>query len=95
MWKWLYNSQGKPIAFAYREFVFSKRGRYLGILSKDQVWNGEYVGSIVNDDVLLYQIDHPTEVKDAPSPQSCPGVPSPPGDRRATGVQTGFRDVRV
>ncbi|HSI73158.1 MAG TPA: hypothetical protein VK934_08260 [Fimbriimonas sp.] len=95
MWTWLYNTKGKAVAFIHKGNVFSTRGKFVGVLKGKVVWNSEYMGEIVDEDLFLYRVDHPTEVMDSPIHLPNPGAPSAPGDKRAVGMKGGFRDVRV
>ncbi len=49
MGKWLYSTQGKPIAFVKEEEVFTCDGRRIGKLEGKKVTNKGYIGEIVRD----------------------------------------------
>jgi hypothetical protein len=95
MWEWLYNTKGKAVAVIFKGNVYSVRGKYVGVLKGTIVWNTDYVGEIVDEDLFLYKLDHSSERVDTPIHLPNPGPPSPPGDRRAIGMKGGYRDVRV
>lgn len=66
---WLYDSRGQAIAFVQQKLVYDKTRRFLGELRGTQVWNGYYVGEIINSNRL---------VKKTPPPAGFVGTPSIP-----------------
>ncbi len=56
MARWLYNSDGDPIAFISGTNVYTRRGDFFGKLYEDKtVWNGDYLGELFADDRLIYE----------------------------------------
>jgi len=51
---WFFDSIGNPIAFAIDNAVWSIKGRYIGYLLGNEIWNGEYMGEVVYRNRLLY-----------------------------------------
>jgi len=62
--KWLYNSQGKPIAFinSNGDKVYSYDGRFIGRLIGDRVMNGGYIGEVVMGDYIFRNIYEPVNI---------------------------------
>jgi hypothetical protein len=96
MTRWLYDSDGDPVAFLQSESVFSSRGDYLGKLDSDQqVWNGEYIGEIIADDRFVFN------TKKLFGRRKMPGIPRLPGFhgeapfKGAFTVPLGYRDVDI
>jgi hypothetical protein len=93
MAEWLFNSEGKPIAFVNGNDVFTRTGRFLGRLTEKELWRGEYQGEIVRENRLLYKMNnvHPTHAR-PPKPVK-PAIPSIPGSKGSNGLPSGYRDV--
>jgi hypothetical protein len=93
--KWFYNSKGRAIAFSVEKNVFTRRGRFLGALDGEDVWNGRYIGSIVDGDQILYRLNYQSGTKDAPIPPGSPGISSIPSDRAGRGIRSGYKDLDI
>ncbi len=96
MARWLFNSDGDPIAFISGANVFTRRGDFLGKLYEDKtVWNGDYVGELYADDRLIYDA---RKLKGSRGIPGMPGLPDFIGEPPFKGPMTlplGFRDVET
>src|SRR5512146_2886248 len=96
MARWLYNSDGDPIAFISGSNVYSQKGDFFGRLYEDKtVWNGDYVGELFADDRLIYDARKLHGSRGIPG---IPGLPSFIGEPDFKGPVTlplGFRDVEI
>ena len=94
MVRWLYDSEGDPIAFIADDRVFTKIGDFVGILYPDQqIWNGDYIGEIYADDRWFF---NETNLHCARSLPKTPGLPPFAGAPAFRGPLTppmGYRDV--
>jgi len=52
--KWLFNSQGLPIAFVENDDVFTADRKYIGEVINDEVYNVAYKGEVCPDDRLYF-----------------------------------------
>jgi hypothetical protein len=93
MARWLYDSQGHPIAFVSRENVFSWSGRFIGKLDGNEIWHGRYKGEIVREDRFLYKLTKGSVIRGTPGTPGTPGIPGIPGSKGAIGMPAGYRDV--
>ena len=94
MTRWLYDSDGDPIAFIQNENVFSARGDYLGKLdSEEQVWNGEYIGEIWADDRFIFDARKLHGRRKMPGLPTLPGFHGEPTFKGAITIPLGYRDV--
>ncbi len=96
MARWLYNSDGDPIAFISGQNVFTRWGSFLGRLYEDNtVWNGEYVGELFAGDRLIYD---ERRLHGSRGITGLPGLPEFIGEPEYRGALTlplGFNDVRI
>lgn len=92
--RWLYNSDGDPIAFITGSNVYSLRGDFVGKLYEDNsVWNGEYVGELFADDRLIYDARKLKGTRGIPGMPGLPGFVGEPDYRGPITVPLGFHDV--
>ncbi len=96
MARWLYNSDGDPIAILSGQNVFTRRGDFFGRLYEDNtIWNGDYVGELFAADRLIYD---ERRLRGSRSLPSLPGLPEFAGEPEYRGALTlplGFNDVRI
>ncbi len=96
MTRWLYNSDGDPIAFLSGQNVFTHRGDFFGKLYEDNtVWNGDYVGELYAGDRLIFDERRLHGMRGIPG---LPGLPEFIGEPEFKGALTlplGFHDVRI
>lgn len=94
MSRWLYNSDGDPIAFISGRYVFSRMGSFVGMLYQDDtVWNGDYIGEVFGGDRLIQDVRTLRETRGIPG---LPGLPSFIGEPEYRGPVTiplGFCDL--
>jgi hypothetical protein len=96
MVRWLYNSDGDPVAYVSGEYVFSARGNFVGKLYPDQqVWNGNYVGEIYADDRLIYNTEILHGNRGVPGSPGLPGFAGQPAFKGPCTVPLGYNDVDV
>jgi hypothetical protein len=94
MVRWLYNSDGDPIAFVDRQYVFSARGDFVGRLYEDnQVWNGEYMGEIFADDRLVFNANKLHGSRTLPGFPGLPGFSGEPDFRGPITIPLGYHDL--
>ncbi|MEZ0325186.1 MAG: 4-fold beta flower protein [Fimbriimonas sp.] len=92
---WLYNSKGRPIAFKDGRNVFSRKGKFLGQIEGEDVWNGRYFATIVDGDTILCKLEPPGEPRSAPAPPGAPLTPGLPSDRAGKTLRGGYRDLSL
>ncbi len=96
MARWLYNSDGDPIAFISRQNVFTRRGAFLGRLYEDNtVWNNDYVGELYADDRLIYDERTLHGTRGAPGLPGLPEFTGEPAFKDALSLPLGFVDIRI
>ena len=96
MARWLYNSDGDPIAFISGTHVFTRRGDFLGKLYEDNsVWNGDYVGELYADDRLIYDARALKGLRGIPGMPGLPAFIGEPGFKGPITLPLGFRDVET
>jgi len=96
MARWLYNSDGDPVAFVSGEHVFSLRGDFVGKLYPDQqIWNGEYIGEIYADDRLIYNAAKLHGTRRLPELPGLPGYAGEPGFKGPFTLPQGYHDVNL
>ncbi len=95
MTKWLFDSHGKPIAFLSLNHVFSPGGKFLGNLDGMEVWKGKYIGQIYKEDRLLYKKGKGYSSKGVPPIPATPPTPTPPGNKTALILPSGYEDVKL
>ncbi len=95
MSNWLYNSKGRAVAFRDGKYVFSRKGKFLGQIEGEDVWNGRYFGTIVDSDTILCKLEPPGEPKSPPMPPGAPLTPGVPSDRMGKPMRGGYRDVNL
>ncbi|RPJ39652.1 MAG: hypothetical protein EHM21_15470 [Chloroflexi bacterium] len=96
MARWLYNSDGDPIAFISGTHVFTRQGNFLGKLYEDNsVWNGEYVGELYADDRLIYDARKLKASRGIPGLPGLPGFIGEPNFKGPLTLPLGFRDVET
>ena len=95
MTRWLYSSRGEPIAFVHGEYVFSSTGRFVGRIDGTEVWHGNYIGEIVDDDRFLRRRGTGKENvnRGRGGTPGSPGVPGRPGNKGGHGLAGNFADV--
>ncbi len=94
--RWLYNSDGDPVAFIQRESVYSTRGDYVGKLYPDQqVWNGEYIGEIYSDDRFVFDVSRLHGNRKMPGMPTLPGFFGEPAFKGLITLRFIFRDVEL
>ena len=95
MAEWFFDSGGSPIAFVSGDNVFSRSGQFVGRLEDGEVWNGHYVGEIVNGDRFLHKYGRSPVIQGMPGLPPSPGMPGLPGSRGAIGLLGGYTDVEI
>ena len=96
MTRWFYNSDGDPIAFLWKESVFTARGDFVGILYPDnQIWNGDYVGEVFQEERLIYNTRTLFGTRPLPRMPGLPAMAGEPVFRGPITVPLGFRDVDI
>ncbi len=94
MVRWLYNSDGDPVAFISGENVYTAQGNFVGRLYSDQqVWNGEYIGEIHADDRLIYNAVRLHGTRSLPGLPGLPVFSGEPGYKGPFTLPQGYRDV--
>jgi hypothetical protein len=96
MERWLYNSDGDPIAFISGTHVFTCRGNFFGKLYEDNtVWNGDYVGELFADDRLIYDARTLKGSRGIPGLPGLPGFIGEPNYKAPVTLPLGYRDVET
>ncbi len=96
MTRWLYNSDGDPIAFVSGTYVYTRRGDFLGRLYEDNsVWNGDYIGELFADDRLIYDGRALKGSRGIPGMPKLPGFVGEPDFKGPVTIPLGFRDVET
>ncbi len=96
MARWLYNSDGDPIAFISGQYVFTRRGTFLGRLYEDNtVWNNDYVGELYAGDRLVYDERTLHGSRGIPGIPGLPEFTGEPEFKDALSLPSGFSDVRI
>lgn len=96
MTRWLYNSDGDPIAFITGTNVFSLHGDFVGKLYEDKsVWNGDYVGELFADDRLIFDGRKLKGSRGIPGIPGLPGFTGEPDFKGPITIPLGFRDVEI
>ena len=96
MTRWLYNSDGDPIAFIFNVNVYSCRGDFIGKLYEDNtVWNGEYVGEIYDDQRLIYDDRKLKGSRGIPGMPGLPGFVGEPDYKGPMTLPMGYRDILI
>jgi hypothetical protein len=94
--RWLFNSDGDPIAFISNVSVYSARGDFIGKLYDDNtVWNGEYIGEIYQDDRFVFD---ERKLRPARGIPGIPGLPSfvrEPDFKGPISLPLGLKDVNI
>jgi hypothetical protein len=94
MTRWLYNSDGDPIAYIQGTSVYTRLGDFVGKLYADNtVWNGDYVGELFFGDRLIYDGRKLHGSRGIPGLPSLPGFVGDPDFRGPITIPLGFRDV--
>lgn len=92
--RWLYNSDGDPIAFVSGSSVYSPRGDFIGRLYEDNtIWNGDYLGELWADDRVIYDTRKLFTARGLPGMPTLPGFVNDPPFRGPVTIPLGFRDV--
>ncbi len=95
MSRWLYNSDGDPIAYIQGVNVFTRDGDFLGKLYEDNsVWNGDYVGEIYADDRLIYDGRTLHGSRGIPGMPGLPGFADEPCFKGQVTLPHGFYDIK-
>ena len=85
---------GQPVAFISGKNVFSRSGRFVGLLDGKEVWHGSYKGEIVKQNRFLQHNKGLGYTWDA----GHSWFPRYSGDTRLTGsisLPGGYRDVKL
>lgn len=94
--RWLFNSDGDAIAYITNTYVFSPRGDFIGKLYEDNsIWNGDYIGQVMLDDRLFYDIRTLKSTRGIPGMPSLPGFVGEPPYKGPVSVPLGYRDVDI
>ncbi len=94
MTRWLYNSDGDPIAFVSGTSVYTARGEFVGELYEDNtIWNGDYIGQIWGDDRVIHDTRKLFETRGLPSMPTLPGFVGEAPTRGPVTIPRGFSDV--
>ena len=93
MAKWLFNSQGAPIAFVSENKVFSRSGSFVGRIDGTEVWHGSYKGEIYGQERFLYKTSKGSVQRGTPGIPGIPGIPGLPGHKGGIAMPAGFRDA--
>jgi hypothetical protein len=94
MAKWLYNSNGSPVAFINGDNVFSLSGSFIGRLDDNEIWYGSYKGEILKEDRILYKVNHSSVIHGIPGTPGTPGIPGIPGSKGVISLPSGYEDVK-
>ncbi len=96
MVRWLYNSDGDPIAFISGQNVFTCRGDFFGKLYEDNtIYNGDYVGELYADDRLIYDERRLHGMRGIPGMPGQPEFAGEPEYKGPFSLPSGFEDVRI
>ena len=96
MMRWLYNSDGDPIAFISGKYVFSRCGGFVGMLYQDNtVWNGDYIGELFDGDRLIQDMRSLKATRGIPGQPGLPGFIGEPEFKGQITIPLGFSDVDV
>lgn len=76
MTKWLFDSRGSGVAFISGGNVFTAEGKFVGKLEGNEIWNGSYVGEVIQGERLARRRMPPMGLHGLPA---LPGLPSLPG----------------
>lgn len=94
MTRWLFNSDGDPIAFIQGEKVFTTRGDYVGMIYPDKtIWNGDYIGELFADDRIIYNATKLHGNRKMPGLPGLPGFVGDPPFKGPVTIPLGYRDV--
>jgi len=72
---------GQPVAFISGKNVFSRSGRFVGLLDGKEVWHGSYKGEIVKQNRFLYNTTKGSVIRGTPGIPGSPGIPGIPGSK--------------
>jgi hypothetical protein len=92
MENWLYNPEGKPVAFINGEEVYSSNGEYIGHLVGNEVLNGGYAGEILWG-YLLVRDDRKPKNMPTTFNRRIPNTPEVPEYKGFTFVPLQYVDV--
>ncbi|MBE0700013.1 MAG: hypothetical protein IH586_24060 [Anaerolineaceae bacterium] len=96
MTRWLYNSDGDPIAFIQGDNVFTTQGDFFGKIYPDQqVWNGDYLGELFADDRLIYNATKLHGNRKMPGLAGLPAYFGEPPFKGPVTIPLGYRDVDI
>lgn len=96
MARWLYNSDGDPIAYISGQYVFSRIGSFVGLLYQDNtVWNGDYIGEIFCGDRLIEDTRSMRTNRGIPGMPGLPEFIGEPEFRGPVTIPLGFSDVNL
>lgn len=94
MTRWLYDSDGEPVAYFQGEYLFTARGVFVGKLYEDNtIWNGEYIGEIMADDRFVFDERKLKGSRGIPGQPGLPGFAAEPEFKGPFSLPLGFRDV--
>jgi hypothetical protein len=93
MLKPLFNSRGRPIAYIHEGMLFKYDGQFLGWLEDGEVWNGFYIGELVEGDRLLFDKAKADGVRPLRETPFSPGMPYRPWGVPSCPLPSGFRDL--
>lgn len=96
--QYLYNSVGEWIAFRVGQFVWDSECNWMGWMPFDDdtvmTPDGDYLGAVVQGDLLLRQSNPPRCGRPArPGRPGRPGRPARPGRRGRVALPAGWRDL--
>ena len=95
MANWLYNSNGRPIAFIKNDKVFSRSGKFIGRLRGTEVWHGSYKGEILRSNRFLFKTAKGSVTHATPATPPTPAIPATPPSKPSISLPAGYRDVEV
>ena len=96
MTRWLYDSDGDPIAYIQGASIFTRQGDFAGKLYEDNtVWNGDYVGELFAGDRLIYDSRKLHGSRGIPGMPGLPGFVGEPDFRGPITIPLGFRDADI
>ena len=93
--RWLFSSDGRPVAYLVGDEVFSCSDQYLGKLTGTEIWNGDYVGEILGGERLARKRVAPALSNGHFGLPGTPGSPGRPGARGIFFLPLGYDDVAL
>jgi len=92
--KWLYDSQGFPIAFIEEDEVFSPVGEFIGKILKNEVYNGYYKGEIIDERFVVNRSKKYKYIINGSSANPRK-IPNSPALKRRIELPQGLEDIEM